>query len=204
MQAEWTISPDQFLTKEEAQHLRQLLRDAKALSLMRGTHRHYIKDYFLISVFLETGLRLFEVQALTPLDLFLKRQQPSLVVRNGKGGKRRVVHLTSAGKAMLLEFLELKRQWGERDDFLFVSQHGQPYSCRGIQKRVMYWIKRAGLNPSVLSTHSLRHTYLTELLRQTKNLNLVKHQAGHSSLNVSSRYLHLVSDDLERLDGLYC
>jgi integrase/recombinase XerD len=143
------------------------------------------------------------VLALAASDLFLKRQQPSLVVRHGKGGKTRVVHLTNAGKAMLLELLELKRQWGERDDYLFVSQQGQPYSCRGIQKRVVYWIKRAGLNAAALSTHSLRHTYLTELLRQTKNLNLVKHQAGHSSLSVSSRYLHLVSDDLQQLEALY-
>jgi site-specific recombinase XerD len=74
---------------------------------------------------------------------------------------------------------------------------------RGIQKRVIHWLARAGLNTEALSTHSLRHTYLTELLRQTKNLNLVKHQAGHSSLSVSSRYLHLVSDDLQQLKGLY-
>ena len=172
-------------------------------ALLRGTHRHHIKDYFLISVFLETGLRLFEVQALAPSDLFLKRQQPSLVVRHGKGGKTRVVHMTQSAKAMLLELLELKTLWGERGDFLFLSQQGEPYSCRGIQKRVLHWLGKAGLNTSSLSTHSLRHTYLTELLRQTKNLNLVKHQAGHSSLSVSSRYLHLVSDDLEKLEGLY-
>jgi site-specific recombinase XerC len=190
MQKEWTISPEQFLTKEEAQGLRRVVQDAKDLALLRGSHRHYIKDYFLIAVFLETGLRLFELRSLKPQDLLLSRHQPCLIVRCGKGGKSRVVHLTGTGKSVLAELLQLKRQWNESMEFLFISQQGRPYSCRGIQKRVLLWLSRAGLNTEALSTHSLRHTYLTELLRKTKNLNLVKHQAGHSSLSVSSRYLH--------------
>ncbi|MBI3554664.1 MAG: tyrosine-type recombinase/integrase [Deltaproteobacteria bacterium] len=203
MRQEWTLTPERFLSKEEAQHLRKTVQNAKDLALLRGTHRHHVKDYFMIAVFLETGLRLFELQALRPEDLFLKRLQPSLIVRRGKGGKQRVVHLTGHCKALLLELLELKKQWGEREDYLFVSQQNEQYTCRGIQKRVVRWLTAAGLKTDTISTHGLRHSYLTELLRKTKNLNLVKHQAGHSSLSVSSRYLHLVADDLQQLDSLY-
>jgi len=201
---EWQISPEKFLTKEQVQQLITVMKNAKDLALYRGRSIATAKDYYIVNTFLLSGIRLAELISLQVDDLLLKRQQPCLIVQRGKGDKKRSVFLSQDGKNLLLEYLNLRLELGEpATGTLFLSTHRTPYTPRAIQKRLKLWYRAAGLDYKLYGCHSLRHSYLTELLRTTKNLNLVKNQAGHSSLNVTSRYLHLVTDDLEQLDKLY-
>ena len=201
---EWQISPEKFLTKEQVQKLTEVMCNAKDLALYRGRSIATVKDHYIVQTFLLTGLRLSELISLQVEDLYLKRMQPCLIVQHGKGDRKRSVFLSQDGKNILLEYLNLRLELGEpATGTLFLSTHRKPYTPRAIQKRLKLWYRASGLDYRSYGCHSLRHSYLTELLRTTKNLNLVKNQAGHSSLNVTSRYLHLVTDDLQQLGKLY-
>lgn len=191
----WMVTKDQFLTEGEIQCLYQVLLDARDLALQRGTHLCHIRDYYLLRTLLETGLRVFECAALRVSDY----RGGSLVVRQGKGGKRRDVLLAKDTQKMIVELLKMKSRvlaegLGE-DDFLFVSERRRPYTTRGIRKRVKHWFERIGVSPN-LSCHSCRHSYVSHMLAAGVDLVTVRDNAGHSSLAVTSIYSHAVKDDL--------
>ena len=122
-------------------------------------------------------------------------------VRNGKGGKDRVVQLSSKLKKVVLEYLDYRRSGSL---YLFYSKRGEQMTRFGIGQVFKQWAQRAGL-PAHYSIHSLRHTYATNLYKASGyNLRLIQQQLGHSSVSTTSVYSAVVSKDLddalERLD----
>jgi integrase len=203
MNTNWVISHDRFLDREDVQKLLKTLKQAKDAGLFRG-RKVEVKDYYVISTFLQTGLRLMELIALNVEDILLKKSPPCVIVQHGKCGKKRNVYITQEFKTIIQEYLEIRKQWGEPESGrLFLSTRGTPYCPRAIQKRVKQCFKGAGLDQNKLSVHSLRHTYVTQLLKQSKNLVLTQQQCGHSNVSITSHYLHLVQDDIEKLPSLY-
>lgn len=195
----WTVTKDLFLTNEEIVRLYTALRDAKDLALQRRRFYVHVRDYYILRCLLETGLRVFELAALRVSDF----RNKSLIVRAGKGGKRRSVLLTKETQKLLAEFLKIKAKTLKEpvgdEDFLFVSERGGPYTTRGIRKRVKHWFGKVGLSRT-LSCHSCRHTYVSHLMAAGVDLTTVRDNAGHSSLAVTSIYSHAVKDDLGNLE----
>lgn len=89
------------------------------------------------------------------VDLYAKKGQHALHVRNGKGGKDRVVQFSSKMKKLILDYLEYRKSESE---FLFPSKRAGQMTRFGISQVFKQWAQRARL-PSHYSIHSLRHTY---------------------------------------------
>ncbi len=195
MTKHWVVTKDQFLTEDEVQQLYSTLRDAKDLAIQRRSFYCHIRDYYLLRVLLESGLRVFELTALLISDY----RGGSLIVQNGKGGKKRNILLTKETQKMIAEFLKIKvsvlREPTGKDDFLFLSERRKSYTTRGIRKRVKHWFGRIGVS-SDLSVHSCRHSYVSHMLAAGVDLVTVRDNAGHSSLAVTSIYSHAVKNDL--------
>lgn len=197
---QWIISPDKYLTEDEVKQLRQTLRDAAALARARGSQLA-VRDQLIIELALGTGLRVSELADLRVQDLYIKKGQHALHVRNGKGGKDRVVQFSSKLKKLILEYLDYRKS---DSPYLFPSKRGEQITRFGISQVFKQWAQRSGL-PSHYSIHSLRHTYATNLYKASGyNLRLVQQQLGHSSVSTTSVYSGVVSKDLddalERLD----
>ncbi len=194
----WTVTKDQFLTKEEVAKLYAVLRDAKDLSLQRKTHYCHVRDYFIIRSLFETGLRVFEFVELTVGDF----RNGGLIVRKGKGNKKRNILLTKDTQRMLNEWIKIKQNILHEpiadNNFLFISERMKPYTTRGIRKRVKKWYSSIGLNES-LSCHSARHSYISHMLAAGLDLATLRNNAGHSSLAITSIYSHSTIDDLGEL-----
>jgi integrase len=81
--------------------------------------------------------------------------------------------------------------------FLFPSrQHTSRHlSLRQYSRIVGLWVKRAGLDPTMYGTHSMRRTKATLIYRQTKNIRAVQLLLGHSKLESTVRYLGIEVDD---------
>lgn len=199
MSKNWIITRDQFLTEDEVQFLYLSLRDAKDLALQRRRFYCHIRDYYILRLLLESGLRCFELVALRVSDF----RSGSLIVRNGKGGKKRNVLLAKETQKLLTDFVKLKTKVlsepVEAEDFLFLSERGKPYSTRGIRRRVKFWFARIGVS-SKLSVHACRHTYISHLIDKTKDLVLARDNAGHSSLQITSIYSHNLKSNIDDLD----
>jgi len=93
------VTKDQFLTEEEVQRLYMALRDARDLALQRKSFFVHIRDYYIMRVLLESGLRVFELAALRVSDY----RDGSLIVRQGKGGKKRNVLLAKDTQKMIAD-----------------------------------------------------------------------------------------------------
>jgi integrase/recombinase XerD len=161
-----------------------------------------------VDMALSTGLRVAEIANLKCKDIFLKDHFCALLVRNGKGGKKRLVRFNGAFKRHYEKFISWKQSIGEPtglgDPLLLSSNTGGHMSTRALEKAFKRTAARAGL-PSHYSIHYLRHTYACELYRASGyNLRLVQKQLGHAHIATTQVYADVVEPDMQRaLQRLY-
>ncbi len=192
--ATWVVSPEKFLAPDDVHRLRRLLGDAATLARARGTQAA-VRDQLIIELALGTGLRVSELSYLKVEDLFLKKGQNSLLVRDGKGGKQRVVQFSPGLKKLIQEFLNYI---SANSPFLFPSQRNPHMTASGIQQVFKRWAAKAGL-PKRYSIHCLRHTYATRLHKASGyNLRLVQKQLGHSSVSTTQVYADVMDSDVDQ------
>jgi len=120
------------------------------------------RDIAMFKLMLRCGLRVEEVSNLTLGVIDLKRRR--LIVQQGKGGKGRVVYISSDAHDALKVYLKLRSSNRTKRVFLVEkgTYKGQAISVRGIQKRIEYYAKKTRIN---VSCHRLRHTMATQLSR---------------------------------------
>lgn len=180
------------LTREEA---RAILNQFNPR--YRGPHRHRV----MCRVMLEAGLRAGEVVALKRDHVRLDNGGGQLTVREGKGAKDRTVWINPDLRDELVE-------WLNRDDwegvpqtrYLFPTRTGQKLDTSTLRKAVTRAVEQAGdaiSEPEKVSPHTFRHTYATELYRQTGNLRAVQENLGHADIRTTQVYTHLVNDERE-------
>jgi len=157
----------EYLVNEEDVRIINPVRKGYALRLSKPLPRHLrdeevdilfdeiksFRDRAMFRVMLRCGLRVEEVSNLMLGDIYLKHRK--LLVRNGKGGKGRVVYISDDAYRDLVEYLRVRQPSRIKEVFLVEKGtcKGQPISVRGIQKRMEYYARKTGLK---LSCHQLR------------------------------------------------
>jgi site-specific recombinase XerD len=203
----WVPDPAKFMTREEVGKLLQAAKE-RAEGVMARGRKVAVRDYFIVDLALSTGLRVMEISLLTYGDVSLREDLCALLVRRGKGGKRRLVRFNGAFRRHYEEYVAWKRQAGEpagaEDPLVRSSNSGSRMTTRGIEKAFKRTAARAGLS-SHYSIHCLRHTYACELYRASGyNLRLVQKQLGHSQIATTQVYADVVEPDVQRaLERLY-
>ncbi len=203
----WVLDPGKFLTREEVNRLLETARKRAAAAITRG-NKVAVRDYFIVDLALSTGLRVAEIADLKCKDIFLRDRFCALLVRNGKGGKKRLVRFNGAFKRHYDKYIAWKQTVGEPtgpgDPLLLSSNTSGHMTTRAIEKAFKRTAARAGL-PSHYSIHCLRHTYACELYRASGyNLRLVQKQLGHSHIGTTQVYADVVEPDMQRaLQRLY-
>ncbi len=190
----WTLTPGKFLAPDEVRLLRKTLSDAATLAKARGV-QCAVRDRLIIELALGTGLRVSELSNLKVEDLFLKKGQNSLHVRNGKGGKARIVQFSPGLKNLIRDYLDYRKT---DSDYLFPSQRSSYMTPSGLQQVFKRWAAKAGL-PKRYSIHCLRHSYATMLHKASGyNLRLVQKQLGHSSISTTQVYADVLDEDVTK------
>ncbi len=198
-QANWILDPSKFLSKQEVERLLDIVRQRARQALAKG-QKVAIRDYFIIRLALSTGLRVMEISKLNCGDLFLKDNISSLVVRKGKGGKKRQVLFNGSFATHCKEYLHWKQDIGEsiesNEPLLLSSNTGKHMTERAIQKAFKRCAEKAGI-ALYYSIHCLRHTYACQLYKAGNyNLRLVQKQLGHSRISTSEVYADVMKPDL--------
>jgi site-specific recombinase XerD len=172
----------------------EVLTEDEVRLLLKQPNKRYptgMRNLCLMRVMLDAGLRASEVIKLTVQDIDWRSGK--LKVRLGKGAKDRVLWINE-------DLLELLRKWRERrpegTDLLFPTLDGGLLDDRYLRQAVKRYGKKAGLSKNV-HPHMLRHTFATDLYRQTKNIRLTQKALGHSDLSTTMIYTHLVDAELE-------
>ena len=166
-----------------------------------------VRDYLIIHLALATGLRVMEIAALTCGDVFLG-DGCSVLVKKGKGGKRRLVFFNTAFREHGKEYLSWKERIGESTEpdapLLLSSNTGGHLTTRAIQKAFKRCASEARL-PSTYAIHCLRHTHACALLKASKwNLRLVQKQLGHARISTTEVYADVMAPDIKKaLERMY-
>jgi len=191
---QWTITPDKYLTADEVKRLRKTSHEYAFIAKSKGNQAP-VRDHTIIELALGTGLRVSELANLRVEHLYLKKGQNSLLVKNGKGGKDRVVVFNVKLKNQIQEYLDYRTS---TSPYLFPSERGECMTTSAIQKVFKKLARRAGL-PTRYSIHSARHTHATAIYKASGyNLRLTQQQLGHSSPTITSVYAAVLNKDLEK------
>lgn len=200
----WLLDTNKFLTEGELRRLIRIMEKEKDKAFNED-RKIPVKDWFLVCVAVETGLRVQEIADLSCEDFQINRSHNAVLVRNGKGGKKRLVHIRDEFRDKALDFFKWKRnqhESTEQDAPLFcVNQRRM--TKRALQKSYKRSLAKAGISQTKgVGIHSLRHTYASFLLKASKfNLRLVQRQLGHESSKTTEVYAHVFDQDMEKALG---
>ena len=171
-------------TPKREKNTRQFLRSdeyTKMLSLA-GAHP---RDYAVLQVFLQTGIRVSGLASLRLEDIDLIK--PAITVR-GKGHQQREITLEKKGIHALKSYLAIRPE--SISSRVFLNYQGEPISERGIRKLVVKYRVEAGITKKA-SCHTLRHTFATYKAEKGVSAYQLQQWLGHANLNTTQIYVHL-------------
>jgi site-specific recombinase XerD len=187
-------------------HVNALLREAQQT-------RHATRDYAIIQLMVQTGIRIGECAALRLGDVQISERQGWATIRIGKGNKTRKVPLNASVRQALAEYLgplwdveasvkAVALAWPRHlpSESLWRSQKGGALSSRAISDVVEGLVDACAqrdLVPADTTPHTLRHTFATNYLKDHPG-DIVGLAAllGHSSLETTRIYVQPSADDL--------
>ena len=124
------------------------------------------RNYALVQIMLQAGLRIGEVAALRRGDVTLRDRGGTVRIRHGKGLKAREVPINATARRALRQLFERDPSAHQPLDPVFRSTRNEPMPVRSIQNAIAALVRRAGLSRPGISPHSLRHTFALAWLRQ--------------------------------------
>ena len=152
------------------------------------------RDYAIITLFLNCGMRLSELVGINLNDI----KNDTLVV-TGKGNKERTIYLNNACIQAIAKYMKERPIDNVKDkNALFLSSRNQRISNKTIQFLVKKYIQLAGLDTTRFSTHKLRHTAATLMYRDgNTDLRTLQEILGHEHLSTTQIYTH-VNDEQQK------
>ena len=201
----WIIDESKCLSIDEVIKLRETCNALRLFGLQKRRFSQ-LRNWFMVELGLNTGLRVQEIASLKHSNLILDDGKSSIVVI-GKGNKKRSVWISAKFKEISQSYICFKNNFGysiNGDSYLLNNLKGQGITKRALQKFFKAIIKRAGL-PEHYHIHNLRHTYSTFFLKAShNNYSFLQDQLGHASITTTQVYATVVeSEGRKVLEKLY-
>jgi site-specific recombinase XerD len=153
------------------------------------------RNYAVVQLLLQAGLRVSEAAALCIGDLEIRERQGKVHIR-GKGNKERSVPLNATARRALQAYLD-EREETQTQDAVFLSDTGAALSVRSIQWLISELARRARISRIAVSAHTLRHTFALGYLKQNpRKLVELATLLGHESLDTTALYALPSEEDL--------
>ncbi|MGE4062814.1 MAG: site-specific tyrosine recombinase XerD [Rhodospirillaceae bacterium] len=174
----------------------------RLLAAARGLEgRQALRASALLELLYATGFRVSELVAL-PLAT-LPRNKPTIIVR-GKGNKERMVPVGEAAVAALVAYLAVRDSYipknAKSSRWLFPSDSREGHLTRaGFALMLKEIAVAAGISPSRVSPHVLRHSFATHLLANGADLRSLQQMLGHADISTTQIYTHVLDERLRRL-----
>lgn len=175
-----------FLTLEES-----------LLLLQSVEGEHALRDYCILTLFLNCGMRLSELVGINMNDI-----RDDTINITGKGNKERIVYLNDACLYAIQRYKddrELRDYTKKNPDALFLSRTGSRLTTRRVEQIVDENLKRAGLDNRGYSAHKLRHTAATLMYRHGGvDMLALKEILGHAHVSTTEIYTHISDEQLRK------
>ncbi|MFZ5354212.1 MAG: tyrosine recombinase XerC [Bacillota bacterium] len=173
-----------YLTLDESKQL---------LSTIDGENKE--RDYAIITLFLNCGMRLSEL-----IGIDINKINGDTLTVIGKGNKERTVYLNNACMKAIESYLRVRPRDGVKDaNALFLSERKQRISKRSVQYLVKKYIGLSELDSAKYSTHKLRHTAATLMYKHGKvDIRALQQILGHENISTTQIYTHIDDESLRK------
>ncbi|MBQ9298338.1 MAG: tyrosine recombinase XerC [Clostridia bacterium] len=173
-----------YLTEEESIRLLSATTVAK-------DQRNVERDYAIITIFLNCGIRLSELVGINIKDISFEENKLTVI---GKGNKERTIYLNNACVDAIKTYLSVRpHDMDVTPDKkpLFLSERKKRISQRTVQVVVKNELQKAGLDTNKYSVHKLRHTAATLMYQNGVDIRALQELLGHESISTTEIYTHV-------------
>lgn len=173
-----------YLTYEESKRLLEATSIAKE-------QRNVERDYAIITIFLNCGIRLSELISINIKDISFEEEKLNVI---GKGNKERTIYLNLACIKAIKAYLAVRPNDIKTPDDkkpLFLSERKERISQRTVQVIVKKELQKAGLDTNKYSVHKLRHTAATLMYQNGVDIRALQELLGHESISTTEIYTHV-------------
>lgn len=177
-----------YLTLNETERLLDVINTEKNTFLRN-------RDMTIVFTFLTTGMRLSELVSINVSDIY---DDHFKII--GKGNKERTIYLTDNALVLIHQYLKIRNEYldGHYVDALFISTRKKRISNRTVQATIEKYLRKAGFDTSIYSTHKLRHTAATLMYKYGNvDIRALKDILGHANVSTTQIYTHLDNEDLK-------
>ncbi|WP_084739353.1 tyrosine recombinase XerC [Thermobrachium celere] len=169
-----------------------LEQSKKLIEAIDGKHKE--RDYAIIMLFLNCGLRLSEL-----VGIDIDRIKGDTLTVIGKGNKERTVYLNNACIDAINRYLEVRPKDAVDEKALFLSERKKRINKRTVEIIVKKYIKKAGLYDEKYTPHKLRHTAATLMYKYGNvDIRALQQILGHESVSTTQIYTHIDDDKLRK------
>ena len=194
-----------------SKHLPQTLSETEVAQILDAarshgrTKRDHIRNTALLELLYATGMRVSE---LVELPIAAIRGDPRMILVKGKGGRERMVPLSTPARAAIIAHL----CWRDQDDEAArktakpLNRHlfPGPGSDGHLTRQHFYLLiksiaAKAGVDPAKVTPHTIRHAFATHLLAGGADLRVIQTLLGHADLATTEIYTHVLTDQLRDL-----
>ena len=185
-----------YLTLDESRKLLETASIAKTGS--NGNHDNRTRDYAMITLFLNCGMRLSELIGINISDIDFENRKLNVI---GKGNKERTIYLNDACISAIKDYLAIRPHDAvkfDSRDALFLSEQKKRISKRTVQYIVKQEIKLAGIEKAnKYSVHKLRHTAATLMYKYGEvDIRALQELLGHESISTTEIYTHVDNEQI--------
>ena len=176
------------------------LEDSKNLLIATKTdYRNKERDYAIITLFLNCGMRLAELVNINLKDINYYDQKLNII---GKGNKERTIYLNQSCIDALDKYIKVRANINS-EDALFLSEQRKRISRRTVQYIVKRELQRAGLDTKKYSVHKLRHTAATLMYKYGNiDIRVLQEILGHENVSTTQIYTHV--DNIQLRNAIEC
>ncbi len=165
-------------------------------------NRNFQRDYAIITLFLNCGMRLSELVGINITDIDFDECKLNVI---GKGNKERTIYLNKACMKAISDYLQIRPKEGIKHDkkhsekALFLSERKERISNRTVQYVVNKELAKAGLDTTKYSVHKLRHTAATLMYQYGQvDIRALQELLGHESIATTEIYTHVSNDQVRK------
>ncbi|MBQ6719760.1 MAG: tyrosine-type recombinase/integrase [Oscillospiraceae bacterium] len=204
MEREYIIRKNPMKRIRQLKYNRQakvFLSDEDLKKLLSKFDKSYFtehRDYVMVMLMLDSGMRLGECSTVLVTDLELGRKRINLRAEETKGRKDRTVYFSPKTEIVLRRWLQFKDRYVESDYLFPVKEHGGSIGVGNFESNFKKYILRAGLNEAY-TPHCLRNNFAKRCLMNGMDIFTLSKILGHSSVEVTEQaYLDLTDDDISK------
>ena len=184
-----------YLTLEQSKELLEVASNPAPTS--HGNHDNSTRNYAIITLFLNCGMRLSELVNINIKDIDFENNKLNVI---GKGNKERTIYLNNACIKAINNYLKDRPRDGVKAnsrDALFLSEQRKRISNRTVQYIVKEELRYAGIDSKKYSVHKLRHTAATLMYKYGQvDIRALQELLGHESISTTEIYTHVDNEQI--------